>query len=82
MNIFRKSVDKNQVSLKSGKNNEYFTRRPAYINDNTRILQNSSFQTKIAENIKTHILCSTNFSENYAVYEIIDFRKIFIYQVT
>jgi len=70
MNIFRKSVDKNKVSLKSGKNNGYFTRRPTYINDNSRISQNSSFQTKIAENIKTHILCSTTFSENRAIYEI------------
>jgi len=29
------------------------------------------FQTKVAEKIKTHILCSTVFSfENYAFYEI------------
>jgi hypothetical protein len=31
--IFRKSVEKMQVSLKSDKNNGYFTRRPMYIYD-------------------------------------------------
>jgi len=28
------------------------------------------FQTKVVENIKTHILCSITFYENRAVYEI------------
>jgi hypothetical protein len=28
------------------------------------------FQTKVVENIKTHILCSRTFSKNPAVYEI------------
>jgi len=27
------------------------------------------FQTKVAEKIKTHILCSVTFSENRAIYE-------------
>jgi len=28
------------------------------------------FQTKVVEKIKTHILCSVNFFDNFAVYEI------------
>jgi len=32
--IFRKFIDKIQASLKSAKNNEYFTWRPIYVNDN------------------------------------------------
>jgi hypothetical protein len=34
LSIFWKSVEKIQVSLKSDKNNGYFTRRPVYIYDN------------------------------------------------
>jgi hypothetical protein len=34
LNIFRKSVEKFQVSLQSDKNNGYFTCRPLYIYDN------------------------------------------------
>jgi len=33
MSIFRKSVSKIQISLKSGKNNGYFTSRPIYTCD-------------------------------------------------
>jgi len=33
LSIFRKFVEKIQVSLKSDKNNEYFTWRPIYIFD-------------------------------------------------
>jgi len=33
LSIFRKSVEKIQVSLKSDKNNGYFARRPIYISD-------------------------------------------------
>jgi hypothetical protein len=33
LSIFRKSVEKIQVSLKSDKNNGYFTWRPMYIYD-------------------------------------------------
>jgi glutamyl/glutaminyl-tRNA synthetase len=28
------------------------------------------FQAKLVEKLKTHILCSTNFSENRAIYEM------------
>jgi len=34
MSVFRKPVLKIQPSLKSNKNNQYFTRRPMYIYDN------------------------------------------------
>jgi hypothetical protein len=34
LSIFRKSVEKIQVSLKSNKNNSYITRKPIYIYDN------------------------------------------------
>jgi hypothetical protein len=40
LRIFRKSCKKIQVSLKSDKNNRYFTWRPMYIYDD--ISQNSS----------------------------------------
>ena len=33
LSIFRKSVEQTKVSLKSNKNNRYFTRRPVYIYD-------------------------------------------------
>jgi hypothetical protein len=42
--ILRKSVDKIQVSFKSGNNNEYFTRRPVYIFDHISL--NSSWHEK------------------------------------
>ena len=38
LNIFRKSVDKTQVSLKSDKNNGYFTWGLMYVNDNTVLI--------------------------------------------
>jgi len=38
MSIFRKSVEKIQVSLKSGKNNWYFTWRPMYIFDHISLI--------------------------------------------
>jgi hypothetical protein len=72
--VFRKSVEKIQVSLKSDKNNGYLTWGPIYIFDH--ISRNSSlnevFQTKVVEKIKTHILCSVTFIffESRAVYEI------------
>ena len=56
LSIFRKSVEKIQVSLKSDKNNGYFTWRPIYIFDHFLI--------------RTYILCSiTSFQKNHAVYE-------------
>jgi hypothetical protein len=59
--IFRKSVEKIQVPLKSGKNNEYFTWCPVYICDNIAefFLKGEMFQTKAVK--KKHILCSVTF---------------------
>ena len=73
--IFRKYVEKIQVSLKSEKNNVYFTWRPIHILYRISLISsyNEMFQTKAVEKIKTHILCSLTFLffENRAVYEIV-----------
>ena len=64
LSIFRQSVEKVQVLLKSDESNTYFTWRPTYIYDN--ISQNfvewAVFQTTVVDKIKTYILCSTTFS--------------------
>jgi len=52
-NIFRKSVEKIQVLLKSNKNDRYLSWRPMYIYD---------FQAKVLEIINTHIFYSITFS--------------------
>jgi hypothetical protein len=74
LSIFRKSVEKIQVSLKSDKNNGYFTRRTTYIF--YHISPNSSqnekcFRRKLYTKSK-HTFCVQwlFFSENRAVYEI------------
>ena len=74
MSIFRKSVDKILVSLKSDKNNGYFTWRPIYIFN--QISLNSSYKRNISrkscsENQNTHFMFSYFFFENRAVYEIL-----------
>ena len=72
LRIFRKSVEKIQVSLKSDKNNGHFTWRPTYI---SYICLNSSynqkcFRQKLYRKSK-HILCSvTFFPENRVFCEI------------
>ena len=60
LSIFRKSVKKIQVSLKSNKHTELFTWRPMYIYD-TISLYSEMFQTNVVEKIKTHILRSVIF---------------------
>jgi hypothetical protein len=74
LGIFRKSVEKIEGSLKSEKNKRYLTRRPIYIFLSyvaQFFLEWETFQTKVVEKIKTHILWSvTFFFENRAVYEI------------
>ena len=63
LSILRKSVDVIQVSLKSHKNNGYFTWRPMYIFSNISL--NSScdemFQTKFLEKMRTHFVFSNVF---------------------
>ena len=72
--FFRKSVKKIQVPLKADNNNEYFTCRPHihfFLYLAQFFLEWETFQTKVVEKIKTHILCTvTFFSENHAVYGI------------
>jgi len=60
LSIFRKTVQNNQVSLKSGKNNDYFTWRPIdiLIISNSDLLRMRNVSHKVVEEIKTHILCS------------------------
>jgi hypothetical protein len=63
LSIFRKSAEKIQVSLKSKKNNRYFTISPVYVYDS--ILLSASWsgemlRTKFVEKI-AHILCSVPF---------------------
>ena len=69
---FRKSVEEIQVSLKSEKNNWYFTWRRFQLCDSIAkfFLDWDMFPIKVVEKIKIHILCSTAFSENRVVYEI------------
>ena len=66
---------KSQVSLKSNKNNGYFTWRPAYIYDTIPLNSSKNeimSQTKVwRENQNTHsMLKNFFFSKNHAVYEI------------
>ena len=63
--FFRKSVQKIQVSLKSDKNNGYFTLKTMYIYDNTSLSScwNEIFETKFLAQIKTHLMFSS-FSPN------------------
>ena len=67
--IFRNCALKIQVSLKSDKNNRYFTWRPIYVYDNISLnSQNKMFHTSIIEKIKIHFLCLIPFfDENLTV---------------
>jgi hypothetical protein len=70
--IFRKSVEKIQVSLTSDKINIYFTRIPMYIFDT--MSPNSSYNEKCSvtfvEEIKTHFMLNDSPPENPAVCEV------------
>ena len=59
LNIFRISIEKIQVSLKSDKNNGYLTRIPGYIYGIS--LKREMSQTKVVEKFKTRILCPVTF---------------------
>jgi len=64
MHIFRKFVEKIQVSLKSVKNNRYSTWRTMYnflSNLDQFFLEWEMFETKFVEKIKPHVLCSITF---------------------
>ena len=71
--IFRKSVEKNHVSLKSDNNNGYFTwRRYTFMIISRQILlkMRSVSDKSCRENKYTHFMFSDLFSENRAIYEI------------
>ena len=53
LRLFRKFVEKIQISLKSDKNNGYFMWRRFHVYDNIAL--------RVVEKIKTHILCSILF---------------------
>jgi hypothetical protein len=70
--IFRQSLEKIQVSLKSDKNNRRFTWRPIHIFLSYLaqfFLGSKMFQTEVVEKIKTRVLCSITFFFNRAVYD-------------
>jgi len=57
MCIFRKSVEKIQVSWKSKRNNGYFTRRSICIFDCAHLfLEWQMFRTKVVQKIRTYII--------------------------
>jgi len=68
LSIFRKSVKKVQVSLKSEKNNGFCTRRQIYIFHYIPHIfsYNEMFRTQVEEKIKAGILCSIISFENRA----------------
>jgi hypothetical protein len=73
LSIFRKPVEKIQVSLKSYKNKGYFTRRLLdflIISHSALLRMRNVSEKKVVEKTKRHILCSITFFENRAVYEI------------
>ena len=78
LSIFQKSVDKIQVSLKSDKNNGYFTWWPIHFGSYFThfFLEWEMFQTNTVQKIETHILSSITFFKNRAVYEIM-WKKLY-----
>jgi len=74
LSIFRKSVEKIQVSLQSDKNNGYFIWRPVYINDN--ILLSSSYTEKCFRQTwyrksKQAFYVQQIFTENLTVFKVL-----------
>jgi len=70
----KKTVEKsNQVSLKSHKNNGYFTWRPIYIFDNSSLSSSYNekcFRQSCRDNQNTHFMFDNFFSEYRTVYGI------------
>jgi hypothetical protein len=65
------SWKKIQVSLKSEKNNRYYTWRPTYIYDNISLysFQKEKHLYKVVENQNPHFMFNNFFPENLAIYE-------------
>ena len=72
--FFWKSVEEIQVSLKTDKYNGNFTWKSMYLYDNVaQFLKWEMFQTKVEEEIKTHILCSINvFRKTYRLWDNVE----------
>jgi len=70
--IFWKSVEKIQVSLKSEKNNGYFTWWPIHFWSYLThfFLEWDMFETNVEQKIETHILSSITFFKNCTFHEI------------
>jgi hypothetical protein len=65
--IFRKSVEETESSLKSDKNNEYFTCRPIYIYDHISLSSSQNekyFRQNCGENQNPYFMVSNFSSEN------------------
>jgi len=62
LSIFKKSVDKIQVSLKSAKNDEYYDgeQNTYLIISRSTLLKMRNVSDKFVETTETHILCSIN----------------------
>jgi len=71
LRIFRKSVEKIQVTLNSDENNAYLTRRLKYIFDHISFVSywDKNVSDKVVRKIETHILCSLP-PEKRAVYKV------------
>jgi hypothetical protein len=70
LSIFRKTVEKIQVSSEWKKNKGYFKRIPIYIFDHIHthfLLEWEMCQTKFVQKIRTHILFSIFFFDNLVV---------------
>jgi len=74
LRIFRKSVERIQVSLKYDKNNEYFTWRFMYTHEVSRCIFHGmrNVYKNAVYKIKTHILCSVTVFENRAVFQTME----------
>jgi hypothetical protein len=73
LSIFRKSVDKITISLKSDKNNGYFIWRRFHLYDNISIIppwNEKCFSQKLQRKSKHTFYVQQLFSENRALYEI------------
>ena len=68
---FRKTAEKIQVSLKSDKDNGYFTWRPIYVFGHTSLdsQRMKMLQAEVVQKLKKHILYSIIFFENLSVKE-------------
>ena len=76
LSIFRKSIDKIQISLKSYKNNTYFTWRPIYIYESILLRMRNALPKRCTEN-QTHILCSITFSpKSYRLWDNVEIKKV------